>query len=83
MVKNDLEHYPTCPYIEYDEKYNLGLVKGHYFINDYTELTSYCLDHSEEMKYIKYCKSIYNKLHDKYIKQLMINLLMPFNYLRY
>ena len=38
-----------------DEKYNLGLVKGHYFINDYTELTSYCLDNYEELKDIKDC----------------------------
>ena len=33
------EHYGN----EYEDKYNLGLVKGHYFINDYTQLTSYCL----------------------------------------
>ena len=62
MVKNDLEHYPTCPYIEYDEKYNLGLVKGHHFIIAYTELTYYCLDHYEEVKHIKYCNKIYKKL---------------------
>ena len=40
--KSDVDHYPQSPYTEYDETYNLGLVKGHYFINDYTELTSYC-----------------------------------------
>ena len=34
--KSDVDHYPQSPYIEYDEKYNIGLVKGHYFINDYT-----------------------------------------------
>ena len=77
-----MEHYPTCPYIEYDETYSLGLVKGHYFINDYTELTSYCLEHYEEVTYIKYCNRIYNKLTDKY-KQVMIYLLTHFNYLRY
>ena len=66
--KNDLEHYPTCPYIEYDEKYNLGLAKGHYFINDYTELTSYCLEHYEEVNDIKDCNKIYKKLNDKYKK---------------
>ena len=67
--KSDVEHYPTCPYIEYNEKYNLGLVKGHYFINDYTELTSYCLEHYEEVKEIKECNKIYNKLNDKYKKR--------------
>ena len=80
--KNDLEHYPTCPYIEYDENYNLGLVKGQFFINDYTELTSYCLEHYGEVKNIKDCNKIYKELNDKY-KKAMIDLLKPFNYLRY
>jgi len=35
----------------------VGLVKGHYFINDYTELTSSSLDNK-----------IYNKFNDKYKK---------------
>ena len=48
------------------KKCNLGLVKGHYFINDYTELTSYCLDHYEEIKDIKDCNKIYRKINDKY-----------------
>ena len=38
---------------EYGEQYNLGLVKKHYFINDYTELISYCLENYEEVKYLK------------------------------
>ena len=37
------------------KKYNLGLAKGHYFINVYTELT-YCLEHYGEVKDIKDCK---------------------------
>ena len=80
--KSDVEHYPTCPYIEYNEKYNIGLVKGHYFINDYTELTSYCLEHYEEVKEIKECNKIFYKLNDKY-KKVMIDLLHHFNYLKY
>ena len=59
---NRVEHYGK----DFDEKYNLGLVKGHYFINDYTELTSYCLDHYEEIKDIKDCNKIYRKINDKY-----------------
>ena len=66
--KSDVEHYPTCPYIEYNEKYNIGLVKGHYFINDYTELTSYCLEHYEEVKEIKDCHKIEKKSGDKFKK---------------
>ena len=53
-----IEHY--CKY--FDEKYNLGLVKGHFFITDYTELTSYCLDNYEEIKVIKDCNEIYRKI---------------------
>ena len=41
-----VEHYGK----EFDEQYNLGLIKIHYFINDYTELTSYCLDNYSEVK---------------------------------
>ena len=50
------------------KKYNLGLVKGHYFINDYTDLISSCLEHYEEVKDIKDCNKIYKKLNDKYKK---------------
>ena len=46
----------------------MGLIKGHYFINDYTELTSYCLEHYEEVKDIKYCNNIFKKFNDKYKK---------------
>ena len=28
--KSDVDHCPQSSHIEYDEKYNLGLVKGHY-----------------------------------------------------
>ena len=34
--KSDVEHYPQSPHIQHDGKYNIGLVKGHYFINGYT-----------------------------------------------
>ena len=45
------------------------MVKGHYFINDYTELTSYCLDNYEEIKDIKDCNNIYN---DIFIKAFQV-----------
>ena len=38
-----VEHYGK----DYEEKYNLGLVKNHYFINDTTNVTSYCLENYE------------------------------------
>ena len=59
-----IEHYDK----QYDENYNLGLVSGHYFINDYAELTSYCLDHCEEMEDIKDCNKTYKELNDNYKK---------------
>ena len=46
----------------------MGLAKGHYFINGYTELTSYCLEHYEEVKAIKDCNQICKELNDKYKK---------------
>ena len=57
-----IEHYGK----DFDGKYNLGLVKGHYFINDYTELASHCFDHYEEIKDIKDCSKIYREINDKY-----------------
>ena len=57
-----IEHYGK----DFDGKYNLGLVKGHYFINDYTELTSYCLDNYEETNDIKDCNTIYRKIKHDY-----------------
>ena len=42
------------------------MAKGHYFINDYTELTSDCLDNYEEIKDIKDCNEIYKEVKDNY-----------------
>ena len=56
-----VEHYGKG----FDETYNLGLVKGRYFINDYTQLTSYCLEHNTEVNYIKDCNKIFQKYSDK------------------
>ena len=60
--ENRVEHYGKY----FDGKYNLGLVKGHYFINGYTELTSYCLEHYEEVNDIKGCNNIVKKVCGKY-----------------
>ena len=39
----------------------LGLVKNNYFINDYTELISYCLENYEEVKDLRDSNTICNK----------------------
>ena len=57
-----IEHYGKY----FDKNYNLGLVKCHHFINDYTELTSYCLANYGEIKDIKDCNKIYKKFNEKY-----------------
>ena len=44
----------------------MGLVNGHYFINDYTELTSYCLEHYGEVKDIKHCTKTFKTYNDTY-----------------
>ena len=64
--KSDVEHYPNSPHIEYNETFKLGLVKGHYFINGTTTLTSYCLGKYKEVKYIKGCNHFCRETHDKY-----------------
>ena len=61
---NRVEHYGK----DFDEQCNLGWVKGHYSINDDTDLISYCLGHYEEIKDIKDCNKICKKLNDKYKK---------------
>ena len=66
--KGDVDHHPQSPHIEYDDKYNLGLVKGHYFINDYTELTSYSLGNCEEIEEIKDCNKLFKSYNDTYNK---------------
>ena len=62
--ENRVDHYGKY----FDEQYNLGLVKGHCFINGYAELTSYCLEHYEEIKDIKNCDKTYRTFNDKYKK---------------
>ena len=44
------------------------MVNGHYFINDYTELTSSCLGHYEDVKDITGCNNIFKTYNDKYKK---------------
>ena len=44
----------------------MGLVKGHYFINGYTELASYSLDNYEEIKDIKDCNKTHKEFNYKY-----------------
>ena len=56
--KGDVDHCPQSPRIGHDVKYNSGLVKGHYFMNDYTELTPYSLYNYEETKDIKDCSKM-------------------------
>ena len=53
-----VEHYPQYPYVEYDEKYKLGLVDNHYVINDTSNVTSYCSEDYEEIKDVKECSTM-------------------------
>ena len=52
-----IEHYGK----DFDEKYKLGLIKTHYFINEYTELTYYCLENYEEVNDLNYYITICSK----------------------
>ena len=66
--KSDVEHYTNSLHIAYNDKYNMGLLKLHYFINDTTALASYCLDNYEEVTYIKGCNNTYWTTNDTYKK---------------
>ena len=50
---NKVQHY-CVPYIG-SEHYKLGLVNNHYVINTTTNVTSYCLEHYEQVKHISDC----------------------------
>ena len=54
-----VEHYPQYPSVEYDERYRLGLVDNHYFINGTTNVTYYCLESYEEIKDVKEYNNMY------------------------
>ena len=49
-VESRVEHYPMHPHKEDDETYEICLMRGHCFINYYTELTSYCLEIMKKLK---------------------------------
>ena len=61
---NRVEHYGN----DYEEKYNLGLIRNHYFINDTTNVTSFCLEHYNEVKGLQHCNTIYRKKDEYYAR---------------
>ena len=46
--------------------YHLGLIDEHYFIVEKTNMTSYCLNHYDDVKHIDNCNMIFCKFSDKY-----------------
>ena len=47
-------------------KYKLGFINGHYFINGTTTLPSYSLEHYEEIQDLEGCSNMYEKRNEKY-----------------
>ena len=45
---------------EFEDVMPLGLLEGHYFFIEKTNITSYCIEHYEELKEQKDCNLIYN-----------------------
>jgi hypothetical protein len=64
MVKTkDVNHRDRRIYgKEFEDVIHLGLLEGHYFFIEKTNVTSYCLDHYDELKEQKDCNLIYNNL---------------------
>ena len=81
---------------EAEDHFNIGLYNDHYFIHDKTNLTSFCLEQYNDIKFIEECNKIYRKegniykrASDRYIDsvkmfQILIankdELLEPINY---
>ena len=59
---------------------NSGLVKGHYFINGTTTLTSYCLENYEEVKGFKGYNNIFTGKQVTNIRNQTIDLLQHIKY---
>ena len=58
---SDVKHAERRVYgKEFVDSLHLGLLEGHYFIIEKTNITSYCLEHYEELKDQKDCNLIYN-----------------------
>jgi hypothetical protein len=58
---NDVNHRDRRVYgKEFEDVIHLGLLEGHYFFIEKTNITSYCLDHYEQLKDEKDCNLIYN-----------------------
>ena len=51
---------------EAEDHFNLGLYNDHYFINDKTNITSYCLCNYTDVMFIEDCNKIYRKDGNRY-----------------
>lgn len=49
-------------------QYNIGLRDQHYYINERAQVTSFCLEHYQEVKDQKDCHMIYRKLEKRYMR---------------
>jgi len=58
---NDVNHRERRVYgKDFEDTIHLGLLEGHYFFIEKTNITSYCLEHYEQLKDEKDCNLIYN-----------------------
>lgn len=51
---------------EAEDHFNIGLYDDHYFINDRTNLTAYCLENYTDVMFIDDCNKIYMKDENRY-----------------
>ena len=68
LKKDDNKNSKTVFGKEYDRVFHIGILEDHYFLVEKTEITSFCLNHYDEIKHINEFNKIY-KMHDgKYKK---------------
>ena len=68
VLKKDEENSKIVYGKEYSRVFHIGILEDHYFLIEKTEITSFCLNHYDEIKHMKEFNKIY-KMHDgKYKK---------------
>jgi hypothetical protein len=74
LKKDDLKNSKVVYGKEYDRVFHIGILDDHYFLVEKTEITSFCLNHYDDVKSIKEFNKIYKvqdgnykKSNDRYI----------------
>jgi len=68
LKKNDLKHSKTVYGDKTHKTFHIGILDDHYFLVENTEITSFCLNHYDDVKHIEGFNKIYKNENGKYKK---------------